>query len=340
MSALDRIAKVLAGRVGGPHPGGIHTYHASPHDFDRFDWSKIGSGEGGGVFGKGFYSAENPKVSGQGGQYWGAFLDRFSPTEIDASVALRNNRFSRTEAIHAVQQQIERYKQLGAATFKNEIAQKQKTLALLESDQPRIGPRTYELDLKVKPEELLDWDKSIGGQNAYERLRSHWDQKIGDPDIVSQRIGVAPEAPGGRLISAIGGLTQDSAATTNMLREAGIPGIRYLDQGSRLTSRNTLDHRITGLETQLAEARDPGRRAMLAQQMRDLENARNVSQTYNYVITDPSKIDILAKYGIVGGAGLGALAAGTDRAQAEQPASFNDRWMGAVAAQDQYGARQ
>ena len=32
-------------------------------------------------------------------------------------------------------------------------------------------------------------------------------------------------------------------------------------------------------------------------------------QTYNYVVTDPSKLDILAKYGMVGGVPMGALAA-------------------------------
>src|SRR5215471_20243846 len=53
---------------------GIRAYHSSPHDFDRFDMSKIGTGEGAQVYGQGLYFAENPAVSGQGGRYWQQFL--------------------------------------------------------------------------------------------------------------------------------------------------------------------------------------------------------------------------------------------------------------------------
>ena len=53
---------------------GIKAYHSSPHDFEKFDASKIGTGEGAQVYGHGLYFAENPTVSGQGGQYWNQFL--------------------------------------------------------------------------------------------------------------------------------------------------------------------------------------------------------------------------------------------------------------------------
>ena len=69
MSWRDKIAAVLAGKVGGPTPSGIHVYHSSPHDFDKFDLAKIGTGEGAQMYGHGIYAAENPAVSGQGGQY-------------------------------------------------------------------------------------------------------------------------------------------------------------------------------------------------------------------------------------------------------------------------------
>ena len=39
-------------------PAGIRAYHGSPHDFDRFDISKIGTGEGGQAYGHGLYFAE------------------------------------------------------------------------------------------------------------------------------------------------------------------------------------------------------------------------------------------------------------------------------------------
>src|SRR5512147_2394588 len=41
-----------------------HTvYHGSPHKFDKFDASKIGTGEGAQAYGHGLYFAENPKVA-------------------------------------------------------------------------------------------------------------------------------------------------------------------------------------------------------------------------------------------------------------------------------------
>jgi len=56
--------------------GGLlgHTvYHASPHKFNKFDMSKIGTGEGAQAYGHGLYMAESPAVSGMDGEYFNAF---------------------------------------------------------------------------------------------------------------------------------------------------------------------------------------------------------------------------------------------------------------------------
>ena len=57
-----------APRGGGAGSGtvlgsGIRAYHGSPYDFDRFDMSKIGTGEGAQAYGHGLYFAENPAVA-------------------------------------------------------------------------------------------------------------------------------------------------------------------------------------------------------------------------------------------------------------------------------------
>ena len=46
-----------------PMAGAIKAYHGTPHEFDRFDMSKIGTGEGAQAYGYGLYFAENPEVS-------------------------------------------------------------------------------------------------------------------------------------------------------------------------------------------------------------------------------------------------------------------------------------
>ena len=78
---LDRGFTLGAGATEKPGAAaiqGIRAYHSSPHDFDKFDLSKIGTGEGAQVYGHGLYFAENPAVSGQGGQYWNQFSVRFA----------------------------------------------------------------------------------------------------------------------------------------------------------------------------------------------------------------------------------------------------------------------
>ena len=46
--------------MGLTGPGlAIKAYHGSPYDFERFDMSKIGTGEGAQAYGHGLYFAEN-----------------------------------------------------------------------------------------------------------------------------------------------------------------------------------------------------------------------------------------------------------------------------------------
>ena len=41
----------------------IKAYHGTPHSFDKFDMSKIGTGEGAQAYGHGLYFAESPDVA-------------------------------------------------------------------------------------------------------------------------------------------------------------------------------------------------------------------------------------------------------------------------------------
>ncbi len=68
-----------------------------------------------------------------------------------------------------------------------------------------------------------------------------------------------------------------------------------------------------------------------------VEQSRDLGLTHGY---STSHLNDLLKYGIIGSAPI-AFAGGAPRAQAE-PSTFADRWqpMGALAAQDQYGAQQ
>jgi hypothetical protein len=98
-----------------------------------------------------------------------------------------------------------------------------------------------------------------------------------------------------------------------MLREAGIPGIKYLDQGSRAPGglpnsgfivwdngkpRKFMDR--ADAEAVLKEAQAAGREARLE----DISKGG----THNYVVFDDKLISILKKYGLpISAAGLAAL---------------------------------
>jgi hypothetical protein len=313
----DATDKALAFSGGGL---GIKAYHSSPHDFDAFDLSKIGTGEGAQVYGHGLYFAENPQVSGQGGQYWNQFLNKFEGPEQQAAKALKETKFDREAVIADNAWEIKKLEdhlkygrfsdplqgEADRAYSMKLLAQRQAQHDLLTSGQP-IGPRTYEVDINASPEHFLDWDKTVPAEmqtkmqgvaqaispSLYERIfgTGRDINKYGLTERVDQMTGQ----------SALGqlkrGLGSDAAASA-ALREAGIPGIKYLDEGSRGIQRPTV------AQTNTAFGGVPM-----------LETIPSPKQTHNYVVFDPALIKIMKKYGIAGAAPVG---------------------MGALAAQDQY----
>jgi len=335
MSWRDKIAAVLAGKVGGPTPQGIHVYHSSPHDFDRFE-NRLLTGEGANVYGAGTYLAENPKVSGQGGQYWNSFLQRFENTpEGYAAEALQASKFDRTAALEASQRNIDKLagwvdQYRGATTqpaasnwrvYENELKQARDQHDLLTKGP--VGPRTYEVNFKAKPEELLDWDRPLKYQpEVLDKIQSNFVYPF------------KPEETGASVYTGfvsypfVGGASSRDEAKriiSDKLGEAGVPGIRYLDEGSRnmYGAHQGMIDNYGSREAALANAQK-----RLASGMGDPEHYRSAvevlskPQTHNYVAFDPSRLDIMAKYGVIGGVPLGAAT------------------MGGTIDQSSYGARQ
>lgn len=334
---LTRITRaLLRGKQGGVTPEGIFTYHSSPHDIvGGFNPAKAGTGEGGAAFGKGAaYLSESPAVSGQGGAYWNVFLPRFPPGEAEGAAAtiLKNHLFDREKAAVAIRRSL-------ASEYLDptDRARLEPALKMLESGNV-VGPRTYEVNFRAKPEELLDWDKPLSQQSEYVRhvLPIKPSQDISGAQIYQD---IAREVGGDAF-----NLNRDAATET--LLAAGIPGWRYLDRQSRgVLSAPQLEQKIADRQDALRFAQkqgDPKRIAfhegLIDDWKRQLYELKNAPPSYNYVAADPSKLDIMAKYGIVGGAGIGALAAGAGDAQAAQPASFDDRF-GALADPSTYEAR-
>jgi hypothetical protein len=324
MPGMAGTGAVGAGGAKLVQPEGIFAYHSSPYTFDKFDLSKIGTGEGAQVYGHGIYAAENPAVSGQGGQYWQQFTDRFRGPEGQAAERLYQSGFDRDKAIADLQKHLE------TSRGRAGMADQERALDLLRSGQP-VGPRTYEVNINARPEQMLDWFKPLAEQTPYVK------------DVALQ-MGVPPDLytlPGGRLANRLGGATGEDfyhalrsdlgseqpilgtrytaptvneAAASQALNEAGIPGIRYLDQGSRnagdwhitppsqtvsgkwMVKSNDYNSKGLHFDTEAAA------QAALAEKLNQ--------RTHNYVIFDPNKLDIRKMYAVPGAVGAGAASTG------------------------------
>jgi hypothetical protein len=251
--------------------GPIRAYHSSPHDFDKFDLAKIGTGEGAQVYGHGLYFAENPAVSGKGGQYWQQFSGRFHGPEREALDDLFRHGMDPEKALAATQKNIADKQALlegrnlsimDRARYADQLAKSEAKAAYLSSDKP-FGPRTYEVNINADPAHMLDWDRPLKRQSpeVVEGLQramnpTQWKEfNMSDASTAMKQ----------------GFIGSDMRTASRKVADAGIPGIKYLDQGSRGAG--------TG--------------------------------SSNYVVFDPSIIDIMKKYGLAGlaPAGIGAKAA-------------------------------
>ena len=77
-------------------PKGIRAYHGSPYDFDRFDMSKIGTGEGAQAYGHGLYFAENQAVA----EWSRARIDDRAPEKYQNEFGRAGKRHSSTIESH------------------------------------------------------------------------------------------------------------------------------------------------------------------------------------------------------------------------------------------------
>jgi len=215
---------------------GAIVYHGSPHKFDKFDSSKIGTGEGAQAYGHGLYLAESPDVAGQyaknlstGGKFVNvggreinplASSAKWTPEET-AAANLIDAGGNFDKAIRRVSNQYEK-----PALIIKEIERFRKSGATL-ADPGSL----YKVDL---PDEhiakMLDWDKPLLEQQSLLKSVPEFAEAnqavFGHPISTSEPLA---DMAYQTLSKHLGGA--DKAA--DLLRKRGIPGIRYLDGGSR-----------------------------------------------------------------------------------------------------------
>ena len=265
-----------AGLLSKPSPAmaRMNVYHGSPHTFDAFDASKIGTGEGAQAYGHGLYLAESPDVakgykdalSGlnpvvKGGKMDAGDHDFQTGVRSILSMVKSGRPFDEAKSLA-----VNDLEKLG---FKHQVESLNKLKALKDGDITLPGS-LYKVDL---PDEMiarmLDWDKPLSQQpEAFKAAVSAREQKRMLP-ILEQRkatlAGLPPDAPNAAILKKQIAILEDEikqaqpvpsmtggdyfdylqkrgmqpAEQAEWLRQAGIPGIRYLDQGSRTGGAGT-----------------------------------------------------------------------------------------------------
>jgi hypothetical protein len=205
-----------------PQAGAI-VFHGSPHKFEAFDSSKIGTGEGAQAYGHGLYVAEDPKVAQS---YKEALEAGRGDRDVDTIARLLDAYGGDAAKASA---ELDR-----RAQYANIPGGKERLRGLAEQVRNGVDPRGsfYKVDL---PDEaiakMLDWDKPLSQQHpntalALEAIRESAAKSfpnIATGDPTGKGIYAAYQAHRGG----------NATAASDRLRELGIPGIRYLDAGSR-----------------------------------------------------------------------------------------------------------
>lgn len=312
--------KQLAKLVGAENKvaQGIKAYHGSPHDFDQFSLSKIGTGEGNQSYLRGLYFAESPEVAKEyrktlskapleNPTFKGASIGGYDTASrmggdhgtADAAHVLRDYLFedgprSRLQYEGAsVLDEVEKLKARlvsqksqapgSAEWYDDTIRGLDKAAADLDPKDYRAG-RMYEVSINADPEDFLDWDALLSQQS--EKVR----QKL-PADLQPQE--------GESMGDALRRIRMDEDPEES-LRAAGIQGIKYLDEGSRGPSL-----RIGLLKDRIAREKAQGLPFDHWQQ--ELDALEKTQSTRNYVVFDDTKINIVRKYGIAAALSAGAI---------------------------------
>lgn len=201
---------------------GITAYHGSPHEFEQFDISKIGTGEGAQAYGHGLYFAEHEPTAKY---YRNLQANKATPSWYDFknpihSMARHLAMGLNDEDIHAIYGDEDKNK------FQNNLTEAKKLL-------PHFG-HMYEVHIDAHPDHFLDWDKPLSDQSPH-IMKSLIEHRKENPTMWEK---IKPHLDSDETAGTIyqhlaAGHPHGYAGASEWLQRAGIHGIRYVDANSR-----------------------------------------------------------------------------------------------------------
>lgn len=223
------------------------AFHGSPHDFERFSTEKIGTGEGAQAFGHGLYFAEHVGVAKQ---YADNVKDMAAVQRINAEMSA----LAKTMAADEVPGGHRKYR---TDAGKQAAARYDELMA--ERDRVRSAPgKLYQVEIPDPVvAKMLLWDKPLSEQpqnvrDAFDKveagIRDMAYALTGERDPTGEAMyralseslarPASEDVPGsprgwGAVVNTINDRVANDRAASELLDSLGVPGIKFLDQGSR-----------------------------------------------------------------------------------------------------------
>jgi hypothetical protein len=262
----------MADDLQQPDDSGITAYHGSPHNFERFDMSKIGTGEGNQSYGHGLYFAQNEDVAKGyrdtlGGHHPGDVVigDEKHPHWASRNIinAYRKLGYDNETAVlasHFLKEHKGDLNAAAAATWSNDKIPDSVADALFKTEYATPAGHMYEVNINAHPDHFLDWDKPFHEQSEHVKrsLRNvpEFDDRVArygvlDPKHKSKismgefiNRGVLPHS-----------YDKSGPEFSNAYRAAGIKGVKYLDQGSRWGEKKDKTHNYVVFDDKLVNVK-------------------------------------------------------------------------------------
>jgi hypothetical protein len=316
----------------------IKGYHGSPHSFDNFDFSHMGSGEGAQAFGWGGYiggledtaigyrnalSQGNKVISidgvrgaeptaienwvlSQGGDAKKAY-DKLSTS---AAAKEKSDKLSTSSKVDDLGMGFSEYDM--ALMDYNDFQSKLNEIKALEGKKLTLEPsgNMYEVEVDADMDNILDWDAPISQQsdfikNAADKFIKKYTNE-GDEPLVKAILGKDPtgesvyELP--QFLPKSGSLLSSKLPkeSSEYLNSIGVKGIKYFDGSSRNTDwqLSTPDTTVSG-KWMVKDANQPNSKGL--QYDNEIDAKDSLSQkgnTSNYVVFDEKIMNIVKKYGV------------------------------------------
>jgi len=265
----------LLGKIAPDIKMPITAFHGSPYKFDKFDPAKIGTGEGAQAYGHGLYFAENPQVAKSYQDVLGTqktsmsqmasdnlsnyniapsniknlhqvATDKTIPIERAATVIKNANAALRNAPDEVLKNLVSDFREQSKGAFYTVDIADKAIPKMLDWDKPlsQQSSNVQKSLAKIEPNfynpKSADYDPSELGQSIYMRLSDLADSKLRKnwvtkrDELLKKGIANNPELEAHLKFSP-----NAAKEGSSLLNTYGIPGIKYLDEVSRVNNEGT-----------------------------------------------------------------------------------------------------